>query len=70
MITKRSKRNRATLTVEEAAEQIGVSRATAYLAIRRGEIPAFQIGKRFFIPKKAFDRLLQLLEPVVSKTTI
>lgn len=49
---------RLTLTVEEAAESLGISRAFAYEAVARGEIPCIRIGRRVLIPKVALDRLL------------
>lgn len=57
---------RLTLTVEEAAALIGISRAFAYEAVRRGEIPSIRIGRRVLVPRTALERLLQLpseLEP-------
>jgi len=49
---------RLTLTVEEAAEILGLSRAFAYEAARRGEIPSIRIGRRILVPKAALNRLL------------
>lgn len=49
---------RLTLTVEEAAEILGLSRAFAYEAVRRGEIPSIRIGRRVLVPKAALNRLL------------
>ena len=49
---------RSTLTVEEAAEMLGLSRAFAYEAVNRGEIPAIRIGRRILVPKVALERLL------------
>jgi excisionase family DNA binding protein len=50
---------RLTVTVEEAAQVLGISRALAYEAVRRGEIPHIRIGKRILVPRTALDRLLQ-----------
>jgi len=49
---------RLTLTVEEAATLLGISRAFAYEAVNRGEIPAIRIGRRVLVPKRALERLL------------
>lgn len=49
---------RLTLTVEEAAKILGISRAFAYEAVRRGEVPSIRIGRRILVPKAALDRLL------------
>jgi excisionase family DNA binding protein len=47
-----------TLTVEEAAEALGISRAFAYEAVARGEIPSVRIGRRIIIPRVALERML------------
>ena len=49
---------RLTMTVEEAAVVLGISRATAYDAVSRGEIPCIRIGRRILIPKVALERML------------
>ena len=49
---------RLTMTVEEAAVVLGISRATAYDAVSRGEIPCIRIGRRILIPKVALARML------------
>ena len=45
---------RLTLTVEEAAVLLGISRNSAYEAVRRGEIPSVRIGGRIVIPRRRF----------------
>lgn len=50
---------RLTLTVEEAVESLGVSRAFAYEAVARGEIPCIRIGRRVLVPKVTLDKLLE-----------
>ena len=47
----------ATITVEAAAEILGISRNSAYQAIKRGEIPSLRLGKRIVIPRAAFERM-------------
>ncbi len=47
-----------TLTVDEAARELRISRNAAYEAVRRGEIPSIRFGKRIVIPRAAFERLL------------
>ena len=54
-----------TVTVEEAGRIIGVSRGSAYEAVKRGEIPVIRIGKKIRVPKAALERLLNV-EPAVS----
>lgn len=51
-------RDRATLTVEEVAELLGVGRSCAYDAARRGDIPTMRLGRRLVIPVPALLRLL------------
>jgi excisionase family DNA binding protein len=50
--------SRLTLTVEEVAATLGISRAFAYEAVRRGEIPSIRIGRRVLVPRAALKRLL------------
>jgi excisionase family DNA binding protein len=49
---------RATLTVEDAAEVLGIGRSAAYEGVRRGEIPSLRIGRRLVVPRAALERLL------------
>ncbi len=50
--------DRKTLTVEEAAEVLGVGRSTAYQAIQRGEIPSIRIGGRILVLRDRLDRIV------------
>jgi excisionase family DNA binding protein len=52
----------ATITIDEAAAVLGVSRNSAYSAVARGEIPAIRIGRRLLVPKAALERLLESAE--------
>jgi excisionase family DNA binding protein len=47
-----------TLTVEQAAELLGVSRGLAYEAARRGQLPTIRLGRRLLVPRW---RLLELV---------
>lgn len=50
---------RLTLTVPEAADALGCSRAHLYEAIARGQIPVVpHMGRRRLIPKAAIERLV------------
>jgi excisionase family DNA binding protein len=49
---------RLTVTVPEAAQLLGVSRMTAYAAVREGSIPSLRIGRRVLVPRVALERLL------------
>jgi len=48
-----------TMTVVEAAKQLGIGRNQAYAAARRGELPVIRIGKRLVVPLAAFERMMQ-----------
>jgi excisionase family DNA binding protein len=50
--------NEATIPVPRAAALLGISRGSAYKAVRAGEIPAVKIGKRLLVPRRALERLL------------
>lgn len=50
---------RLTVTVDEAAEKIGVSRVSLYNAINRGEFTQIiRVGRRILIPKAALEKML------------
>lgn len=54
---------RRTYTVPEVAKMLGISRSTAYLCVRRGEIPSLTLGRRVVISKMAFDAFLAAYTP-------
>ncbi len=54
---------RRTLTVAEAAVCLGISRNTAYEAIRRGTVPSIRLGRRILIPTHALEILLSVDGP-------
>ena len=47
-----------TYSVDQAAELLGISRGTAYDAVKTGELPVIRLGKRLLVPKAALDRML------------
>jgi excisionase family DNA binding protein len=49
-----------TVTVDEAAALLGMSRAGAYNAIREGNIPSFRVGRCIRVPSMPLRRLLGL----------
>lgn len=49
---------KATITVEEAAELLGIGRSNAYQSVRDGSIPSIRLGKRIVVPVAALERLL------------
>jgi excisionase family DNA binding protein len=54
--------NRVTMSVEEVAEVLGIGRASAYAAVKSGQIPALRIGHRLVVPIKAFELMLASAE--------
>lgn len=52
---------RLTLTVEEAADVLGIGRTLAYEAVRRGDIPSIRVGKRRLVPRGALDQFLGIV---------
>ena len=46
------------MTVEQAAEYLGISRPTAYEAVHTGELPHIRIGRRILVPRAALEKLL------------
>ncbi len=47
-----------TITIDEAAKQLGVSRSQAYVAAEKGEIPTIRIGSRWLVLKAKFQKML------------
>lgn len=50
---------RVTLTVEEAARLLGISRSLAYELVRDGEIPSLRLRRRIVVPRRAIDAMLR-----------
>ena len=50
--------DRRALTVTQAAEMLGISRALAYELVARHELPAIRLGRRIIIPRHAIDAML------------
>ena len=46
------------MTVEEAAEVLGISRTSAYECVRRGELRAVRLGRRLVVPRLVVEQLL------------
>ena len=49
-----------TLRVREAAEVLGVSRATVYEAVRTGQLPNIRLGTLVLVPTAALLRMLSV----------
>lgn len=57
------------LSIEEAAEMLGIHRCTLYRSIERGDfpLPLFQINARWRVPRKAVEALIEGLPAQVSR---
>jgi excisionase family DNA binding protein len=51
---------RPTLTIDEAAEVLGVSRSSGYNAAASGDLPTIRVGRRLLVPTAALRRMLHL----------
>ena len=47
-----------TLSVEEAACLLGISRGLAYELVHRGELAAIRLGRRILVPRHAIESLV------------
>jgi excisionase family DNA binding protein len=56
--------DRLPLTVEQARELLGISRALAHIMARTGRLPTVRFGNRIAVPKKAIETVLE--HPVAS----
>jgi excisionase family DNA binding protein len=50
--------DRWTVTVEEAAQMLGISRSSAYECVKRGELRALRLGRRLVVPRVVLEDLL------------
>lgn len=48
-----------TMSVNDLARSLGISRGSAYQACKDKEVPVIKIGRRFLIPKEAFEKMLK-----------
>ena len=51
-------RDQETVTVEEAAQILRISRNSAYNAIHTGELPGIWVGKRFLVSVSQLKRMV------------
>ncbi len=57
--------DRLTLTVEEAATVLGISRALADEAVQHGDIPSIRVRRRILLPR---SRLMKMLDSTGEAT--
>jgi excisionase family DNA binding protein len=51
--------DRLVVSVREAAELLGISRAFAYELVARGELPVIRLGRRRLVPKVALRAFVE-----------
>jgi excisionase family DNA binding protein len=57
---KLAKAQRRTISLEQAARQLGISRTSAYDYAKSGVIPTIKLGeRRLLVPIAAFERLMK-----------
>ena len=63
-------KEKATMTVKEMAEYLGIGKASAYRLIREGQVPALKIGRQFRIPIACIDEWVmdQVTDPKTVST--
>jgi excisionase family DNA binding protein len=50
--------DQAVITVEEAAELLGLGRTAAYDAAKRGQLPTVKLGRRLLVPVPKLKEML------------
>jgi excisionase family DNA binding protein len=55
-----------TVSVDQAAHLLGLSRASTYQAVAAGQLPSIRIGKRLLISRAALEAMLEPAEPGAS----
>lgn len=58
------KEENLTMTVEQAAAALNISRGLAYQAARDGRIPTIRISRRLLVSRRALERLLETPTPL------
>jgi excisionase family DNA binding protein len=48
-----------TMSVPEAADVLGISRAFAYALVARGDLPSLRLGRRVVVPRRALEQLIE-----------
>lgn len=61
---------RNTLTVQEAADYLGVHHDTIYTMVREKQIPHFRVRTRIFFTKRNIDAWIEAQEQAIMKEAI
>ncbi|MBA7610190.1 hypothetical protein ES703_17396 [subsurface metagenome] len=54
---------RLTLTVNEVAKLLSISRGLTYEMVKIGKIPSVHFGRRVLVPRRALEKLLEEAQP-------
>ena len=49
------------LTIDEAAQRLGIGRSHAYIYVMKGEIPSVKLGRSRRVPAAALDEFVERL---------
>ncbi len=60
-------RERPTLSIEEAAELLGIGRSAAYECARRSQLPTLRLGRRLRVPTAELRRLVGIDGPTADQ---
>ena len=52
--------NALTISVEECAEALGISKVSAYAAVKRVDLPTVRIGSRILVPRRALEEMIEV----------
>ena len=56
------------LTVDEAAQRLGIGRSHAYVYVLRGELESVKLGRSRRVPAEAVDEFVKRLRTAPSET--
>ncbi len=56
---------RLAVSVVEAGRLLGLSRSSAYAAVKRGDIPSVRIGGRVLVPLRRLEELIDPKDEIV-----
>jgi excisionase family DNA binding protein len=59
-----TKSSPATMSIEDAARELGIGRHTAYRCAKQGQIPTIRLGRRILVPRAKLEALLRADQPV------
>lgn len=57
---------RLTMSVSEAAEMLGISRALAYTLVRNEQLPSLRLGRRVVVPRAALEHFVESQGAVID----